>query len=64
MKSLKKCWRQSFFFLEQRFLIKFSVEVGKIPVQTKMFLDSSSCRPSVSRALVYSGISNLVTAEF
>ena len=50
-KSAKKMltpevWRSSVF-------IKFSEEVGKIPVETKKFLGSSSCRPSVSRALVY-----------
>ena len=41
------------FWAEQSGLVKFSVEVEKIPVETKMFLDSFSCPPSVSRALVY-----------
>ena len=40
------------FGAEQRVLIKFSTEVEKIPLETRMFLDSSSSRPSVSRALV------------
>ena len=38
---------------EQRVIIKFCVEVGKMPTETKKFLDSSSCCPSVSRSLVY-----------
>ena len=38
---------------EQHVLLTFSVDVGKIREETKKFLDSSSCHPSVSRALVY-----------
>ena len=41
------------FWAEQRVIINFCVEVGKTPVETKKFLESSACRPSVSRALVY-----------
>ena len=41
------------FWVEQRGRINFSVEVATIPVETKELLDSSSCRPRVSRVLVY-----------
>ena len=44
--------------------IKFSVEVGKIPAAAKKFLGSSSCRPNVSKPLLISGISDLVTVKF
>ena len=33
------------FWAEQRDLIKFSAEGGKVPVETKMFLNSPSGRP-------------------
>ena len=52
MKSLKKILTSE-IWVEQLVLIKFSVEFRKIPVETKTFRDSSSCRPSVSRALVF-----------
>ena len=41
------------FWAEQHVLIKFSVYVWEIPVETKKFLNSSSCRPSVSGVLIY-----------
>ena len=38
--------------MEQHVLIKFSVEIGQIPVGTKKLMDSSRCHPSVSGVLI------------
>ena len=49
------------FWVEQRGRISFSVEVAKIPVETKVFLESSICRPSISRVLVFKWHKDLLT---
>ena len=50
------------FWVEQRILIKISVEVGKIPEETKTFLDLLVV-PVFQESWFKSGISDLVTVE-
>ena len=44
-------------------IMKFCVEVGKTPTQTKKMLDSSSSRRSVSMSLVYTCMNDIGGAQ-
>lgn len=46
-------------YSEHRTIIKFCVNLGKTPTQTREMLESAAIRPPVSRALILSGMIDL-----